>query len=71
LREEFNNKRAQAKKHYDEAVTDLKQKQSAAKQELADMKATTGEAWEKAKAKMDKMTEDMRKALEKITSELK
>lgn len=71
MREEFNNKMAQFKKSYDEGVTNLKQKQAAAKQGLADMKSATGEAWEKAKVKMDKMTEDMSKSLEKITSELK
>ncbi len=71
MRQEFDNKMAKVQKRYDEAVLDLQQKQTAVKQGLADMKSATGEAWEKAKVKMDNMTADMGKALEKITSELK
>jgi hypothetical protein len=71
MRKEFDEKMAAAKKKYTEAVASLKEQQAAATKELADMKSATGEAWEKAKEKMDKMSDEMEKAYEKIKSELK
>ena len=38
---------------------------------MAGLKSATGEAWEKAKEKMDKMTEELGKAYEKAKSEFK
>jgi TolA-binding protein len=70
MRKEFDDKMAKFTKLYDEGIADLKQKQTAVKQGLADMKSTTGDAWEKAKVKMDNMIEDMGKAFEKVKSEL-
>lgn len=71
MREEFDAQLAQVNNGYNEAVADLKQKQAAVKEGLTEMKSATGEAWEKGKVKMDKMVEDMSKALQKITSDLK
>ncbi|MEJ2671198.1 MAG: hypothetical protein P8168_03140 [Deltaproteobacteria bacterium] len=71
MHKKFNEKMATGKKSYDETVAGLKQQQAAAKKELAAMKSATGDAWEKAKAKMDKMMEGMEKTYEKVKSELK
>jgi uncharacterized membrane-anchored protein YhcB (DUF1043 family) len=71
MRKKFDEQMAAGKKHYDEAVADLKLKEAAVKKELADMKSATGEAWEKAKEKMDIMTDEMEKAYEKIKSQFK
>jgi outer membrane murein-binding lipoprotein Lpp len=70
MQKEFDDKMAKLKKHYDDGMAELKQKQTTVKQGLADMKSATGDAWEKAKVKMDNMIEDMGKAFEKVKSEL-
>jgi hypothetical protein len=71
MRKQFDEKMTTGKKSYDEAVANLKDKEAAAKKELADMKSATGDAWEKAKDKMQKTTAELEKAYENIKATLK
>jgi long-subunit fatty acid transport protein len=71
MRQAFDEKMAAGKKNYDAAVANLKNQEAAAKKELKAMKSATGAAWEKAKAKMDKMVSDMEKGYENLKAQLK
>jgi TolA-binding protein len=71
MRKKFDEQMAAGKKKYEEAVASLNHQEEEAKKELAAMKTATGAAWEKAKAKMDKLTAEMEKAYENIKSQLK
>jgi hypothetical protein len=71
MHKKFSEEAAAAQKKYNEAMADLSKKQEEAKKEMAGLKSATGEAWEKTKEKMDKITEDLEKTYEKAKSEFK
>ena len=71
MRKSFDEKMAAGKKNYDAAMAKLKEQEAAAKKELKAMKSATGAAWDKAKAQMDKLVNDMEKSYENLKSQLK
>lgn len=71
MRKSFDEKMAAGKKNYDAAVASLKLQAAAANKELKVMKSATGAAYEKAKAKMDKLLTDMEKGYENLKTQLK
>jgi TolA-binding protein len=71
MRKKFDEQMAAGQKHYEDAVAGLKMQEAAAKKELAAMKSATGEAWEKAKEKMDKMVGEMEKTYGTLKDQLK
>jgi uncharacterized membrane-anchored protein YhcB (DUF1043 family) len=64
MKKKFQEQMDKYQKEYNDGMAALKEKQEAAKKELAAMKSATGEAWEKAKAKMEKTGAEMEKTYE-------
>jgi hypothetical protein len=52
-------------------MAELQKKEDAAKQELKEMEAATGAAWDKAKTKISGTMEELEKSYEKVKAHFK
>lgn len=64
LKAKFNEK-------FNEQMAELQKKEDAAKQEMEEMKAATGAAWDKAKTKISGTVEDLEKSYERVKAHFK
>ncbi len=64
--EETQKKIEALKAGFQAQLAELQKKEEAVKQDLAELKAAGGEAWEKAKEKLDKAVAELEKSFEKM-----
>ena len=71
LQAKIGQMKGEAKAEYTKEMTELREKEKAAKREWRKVKRATADKWEKAKADMDTAVQDIEGAYDKTVSRLK
>ncbi len=71
MQKKIDELKAKSNEKFHEEMAELQKKEEAAKQELKEMEAATGAAWDKAKTKISGTVDDLEKSYEKVKAHFK